>query len=267
VNRMLSITGSELTKIGTVRSTWITLGILLTLHILILQLQLDTYAEAVANITGDGMIELIPGRPEPAAAALIADLTAWPIQVGIFTCVLGVLTTGHEFRNGHIGTSTLAVPSRTTLVAAKTAATALIAFVFGAALTVIAVAHMYVAVRAWDPSILWQPTTLMGYARFQLFIVAFTLIGCAITLLTRRTMTALVLCGLLIGLTMTQILAALAPRIDALLPVSAARNLLLRPDLGAPLTSDPGAAALVLVAWALITSLLATFVLTRRDAR
>jgi hypothetical protein len=69
----------------------------------------------------------------------------------------------------------------------------------------------------------------------------------------------------LIALTMTRVLAG-TPALDALLPVSAARNLLLKPETS-DLTASPVQALVVLVGWVLVTTLAAGVALARRDAR
>ncbi|GII84509.1 hypothetical protein Ssi03_24990 [Sphaerisporangium siamense] len=57
----------------------------------------------------------------------------------------------------------------------------------------------------------------------------------------------------------------MSPALDALLPVSAGRNLLLDPA-GDDLTAGPWHPAAVLVAWPLIATLAAGVLLARRDA-
>jgi len=263
---MLSITRSELTKIFTLRSVWLVIGAILLLNAIIIQIQLPLYTDAMAAMKPDGTIELFEGQSQ-TAASLVWDLPSWPLQIGIFCFVVGALIAGSEFRHGHLGVSVLAVPSRTRLLCAKTIATAIVALGVGIILTVTTAAYMYVVIKDWNPGLLWQPEALAGYARFQLFIVCFTLVGFGLTLITRRALTGILICGLMVGVTITQVLAPIAPWLDALIPSSAGRNLLLEPGVPPPLTASATHGATVLIAWALVTAVAACWVLNRRDAR
>lgn len=265
---VLSVVRSEVTKICTLPSVWLVAGILVALHVLVLQVQSSFYVRAVRDITPAGTIEIIPGLPEPAGPAIVGDVVAASIQVGLFVCVLGAVTAGSEFRAGQLGSSVLAVPSRVGLVVAKFVATALCALVVGLVMAAASTASMYVAVRSWNPTILLSSPALAGQARFLLFVVTSTTTAASITLIARRTLVGILAAGVLIALTMTQVVAALAPGVDALLPVSAARNLLLTPGPGeVPLTASPAHGALVLVGWAAVTTIAAALTLQGRDAR
>lgn len=177
------------------------------------------------------------------------------------------LIAGSEFRQGSLGVSVLAVPSRVRLICAKTIATALVALGVGIVLTVTSAYSMYVVVKDWNPALLWEPEALVGYARFQLFIVSFTVTGFALAFIARRALTGIITCGLMLGLTMTQVVASTAPGIDALIPTSAGRNLLVEPGFPPPLTAGPVHGAIVLIGWACATVATASWMLRRRDAR
>lgn len=263
---MFSIVRSELTKVFTLRSAWLVICIILLLNAVIIQIQLPLYTDAMAKITPDGMIELFDGQSQ-SAASLVWDLTTWPLQIGIFCFVIGALIAGAEFRQGHLGVSVLAVPSRLRLICAKTIATALVALGVGIVLTLTSAAYMYVVVKDWNPALLWELEAFAGYGRFQLFIVAFTMVGFALTLIARRTLTGIIVCGLMLGLTMTQVVSSIAPGVDALIPTSAGRNLLVEPGFPPPLTASPEHGAIVLIVWAIATVAVAAWMLHRRDAR
>lgn len=263
---MLSIVRSELTKIFTLPSALLAIGVLLLLNAIIIQIQLPLYTDAMAARTPDGMIELFEGQPQ-SVDSLVWDLTTWPLQIGIFCFVIGALIAGGEFRHSHLGLSVLAVPSRKRLIFAKTIATVLVALGVGIVLTVTSAAYMYVVVKDVNPELLWEPAALAGYARFQYFIVTFTVIGFALTLIARRTLTGIIACGLMLGLTMTQVVSLNAPSLDALLPPSAGRNLLVEPGFPPPLTASPAHGAIVLIVWAAITVVLAAWMIDRQDAR
>ena len=67
---------------------------------------------------------------------------------------------------------------------------------------------------------------------------------------------------------MVQVVAIMSPKVDAFLPLSAARNLLLQgTDNPVPLTGTSLQGGLVLLGWVIISAVGAVVVLTRRDAR
>lgn len=263
---MLAIIRSELTKILTAPVVLLVTVIILALDVLILVQPMQLYANAVAGITPDGIIEIFRGEPRPAEAALIGQLVACSLQAALFVPVLGALIAGQEFRNGQLGVSVLAVPRRGRLLVGKAVAVA--AYVAGVALIITALStlFMYLAVRDWNPGILVSTAALAGDAKFILFAVCYTLTVFALTLLTGRTLFGIVAIVVFLGLTMSQILAVSVPAIDALTPMSAGRNLLLDPVDNA-LTGTPTSGAVVAAVWALLTLIAAALTLRRRDAR
>ncbi|MGP9602310.1 hypothetical protein ACT3SY_05735, partial [Brachybacterium sp. AOP42-E1-35] len=102
-----------------------------------------------------------------------------------------------------------------------------------------------------------------------LYMVTITLTGAAITLVTRRTLSGIIVSIVLITLTFAQVVALIAPAVDAFLPLSAARNLMFQDAaiLPVPLTGTELQGALVLTGWAAITSVVALVLIRRRDAR
>lgn len=93
----------------------------------------------------------------------------------------------------------------------------------------------------------------------------FSLTGLAITLIARSTLTGIMVTVALSAITMTQVLVAV-PDVDALFPLSAARNLLFDPGID-NLTASPEHGLLVLTGWTVITAVAAGATLLRRDAR
>lgn len=263
---MLPIIRSELTKIFTLRSAWLVTCGIIVLNAVIIQIQLPLYTDAVAAMTTDGMIEIFDGMPQ-SADSLVWDTTTWPLQIGIFCFVIGAIIAGSEFRHGSLGMSVLAVPARVRLVCAKVFAVMIVALGVGVILTMTSVAYMYVVIKDWNPALLWTPDALAGYARFQLFVATFTIIGFSMTLIARRTLLGIIACGLMLGLTMTQVIASAVPALDALIPTSAGRNLLLEPGFPPPLTATPVHGAIVLILWASVSTAVAAWLVNRRDAR
>lgn len=263
---VLAATRAELTKILTLRSTWIVTGVILALHLLIAVANLRLNTEAVANITPDGRIERFVGQPRPAHEAIVELLVASSFQMGLFLPSLAAVLAGQEFRAHQLGQSVLAVPRRGVLVTAKTVAvTAYLLFV-SLVIAGISTAFMYAAVRGWDSGVVTSGDALLGQGRFLAFAVLSALVGYAFTLIARSTLIGIIVTVALIAVTMTQALAGFVPALDALFPFSAGRNLLLNPE-DTKLTAGPAHALVVLVLWPVLTSAVAGLLLSRRDAR
>ncbi|WP_436536484.1 hypothetical protein [Actinoplanes sp. HUAS TT8] len=259
----MSVVRAELTKIVTLRSVWLVSALIVALHVLIQAANLRLTTDAVTAITPDGTIEIFAGQPRPAARALIDFLVAGSFQMALFLPILAAVIGGQEFRGHQLGQSVLAVPGRTRLTLAKIAATSVVLLLLGAVIAGVSTAFMYLAVRHWDAGLLVSPEAGHGQAKLLLFITLTGLTGLGLALLTRGTLLGLTITLALTALTMSQLLPG---GLDALLPLSAGRNLLLDPAEGG-LTAGPGHALLVLLAWPAATLTAAGLALTRRDAR
>lgn len=218
---------AELAKILTLRGAWAVTGVILALHVLVLAQQAGLYAEAVAGITPDGVIEIFVGQPEPAERAIIAAVVAGALQVGVFLPVLAAVVAGQEFRAGQLGVTLLAMPRRGRVLAAKLLATGLFVLAVAVVMAGVSVGFMYAAVKDWNPGLLVTGETFLGHARFLAFAVTYSLIGLAVTVAARSSLAGVVCTVVLFAVTMIQA----APDLDALLPLSAARNLLLDPGV------------------------------------
>jgi ABC-2 type transport system permease protein len=266
VTAVLAATRAELTKIRTLRSTWLVTGVILALHLLISFANLRLNTEAVRDITPGGMIELFPDEPRPAHQALIGFLVAASFQMSLFLPVLAAVLAGQEFRAHQLGQSVLAVPRRGVLVVAKAVAVAAYLLVVSVVIAGISAAFMYAAVRDWDPGLLTERDALIGQGRFLAFAVLWGLTGFALTLLCRSTLLGIGATVALIAVTMTQLAAVFLPAVDALFPMSAGRNLLLDP-VDNRLTAGPGHALVVALVWPVLTTVAGAVLLSRRDAR
>jgi hypothetical protein len=125
---------------------------------------------------------------------------------------------------------------------------------------------MYVAVKAWNPGLLLTGEAFAGHGRFLTFAVLFCLTTLAVTTVARNTLTGIIVTVALIAITMSQVLAGVAPELDALLPLSAARNLMLDPGIN-DLTAGREHGLFVLIGWAAVTAVAAAITLSKRDAR
>lgn len=266
MSAVLAATRAELTKIYTLPSVWLTTGAILALQILVSIPAMGLAADAVANITPDGTIEIFIGQPQPATRALTEYLVASSFQMSVFLPVLAAIIAGQEFRSRQLGLTVLAVPRRGRLLVAKTLAAAAYLAVVAILIVAISTAVLYDAVRDWNPGLLLTDAVFLGHAKFVAFAVLFPLIGFAATIVGRGVLAGILVSVALIGVTMTQVLAATAPAVDALLPVSAGRNLLLDPELS-DLQAGPAHALTVLIGWTLAAVVAAGITLHRRDAR
>ena len=258
-----------MTKIVTLPAVVLVTAALLVLHVLIQVIQLPLYRDAIAGIDAQGAIEIFTGSRVPAVPEMTEQLVAAMFTPVPFLAVLGALIAGSEFRTGELGISLTAVPSRLRFVIAKAAATAVLSTALCLLFAVLTTLAMLPVVADWNPGILVSPAVLAGYARATLVAVCTTFITLGITLITRRALVGVLIMAVLLGVTITQLLARAAPGLDAVFPISAARNLLFYGSSGVvpPLTSGPFSATVVLLAWAIVAVAAAAFVLSRRDAR
>ncbi|GAA4567002.1 ABC transporter permease [Planotetraspora kaengkrachanensis] len=263
---MVNATRAELTKIRTLPGALIVTGAILALHVLVQLQTTGLFADAVANITPDGIIEVFIGEPQPANEAILGLLAGGSLQMGLFLPVLAAVIAGQEFRSRQLGVTVLAMPRTVRLLTAKLLATALYVLVVAILIAGISTAFMYVAVKGWNPGLLVSGEALLVHIRFIAFAVLFCLTGSAITTVARHTLTGIIVTVALIAVTMTQVLAGSAPDLDALFPLSAARNLILDPGLN-ELTAGREHGLLVLVGWAVATAVAAEITLGKRDVR
>lgn len=117
---------SEWVKIRTLRSTWITSGI----------------AVAITTLFGTGLAAAFASQPDYAEGAK-HQITAGSAFGLIVMAVLGSLIITGEYSSGQIRSSLAAVPSRVRLLLAKAIVSALLAFVIGAASTLLSWAISY----------------------------------------------------------------------------------------------------------------------------
>ncbi|GAA4603510.1 hypothetical protein BJY16_004643 [Actinoplanes octamycinicus] len=262
----MSLLRAEVAKIVTLRSTWLATGLILALHVLVQSANLGVTRDAVAAITPRGTIELFLGDPQPARRALLEMLVASSLQIGIFLPVLGAMIGGQEFRARQLGQSLLAAPRRGRLMLAKTVAAAGFLLLVAMVVAAISAGFLHAAARDWDPGLVISADAWRGQAKFLAFAVLTGLVSLAFTVLGRGTLPGVLSTVGLTTLTMTQVLAGPAPALDALLPLSAGRNLLLDPA-AAELSAGPGQALAVLTGWAVLALAAAGMALSRRDAR
>lgn len=264
---MISTIRSEFTKFLTLPGTWTVTGILFALFLYIQNLSFGENMEMMANVRPDGMVGS-SGKLVFAETEITQYLGTGILNASLILPILGVVIAGAEFRAGQLGQSLVAVPNRNRMILGKILATSIYVLGYGVLCVTIATGLTYLAIKNWNPALLWSPAMWAAHGRLLLFMVTFALIGLAITLITRRTLIGIIATVVLLMLTFAQVIASISPTADAFLPLSAARNLLLQGgDAGAPLTGSAEHGAMVLICWAVIGSVLASLVTNQKDAR
>ncbi|SJM53155.1 hypothetical protein [Brevibacterium aurantiacum] len=265
---MFSVIRSEFTKFLTLPGVWLVTGVIVLLFIYMQQSLHADHVSMIANVRPDGTADIGLGVVE-VASQIRGSIGTAVMNAGLLLPVLGAVIAGSEFKAGQLGLSLVAVPNRTRFVLSKVFAVGLYAAGLAIVFIAAALVLMYLAVKDWDPDVLWSAQTLQEAGRVLLYMVTITLTGAAITLVTRRTLSGIIVSIVLITLTFAQVVALIAPAVDAFLPLSAARNLMFQDAaiLPVPLTGTELQGALVLTGWAAITSVVALVLIRRRDAR
>lgn len=263
---VLASARAELTKIFTLRSVWLITALILGLHVLVNWSALSLYRDAVDKIGADGLIEIFTGERNPATAEMLDSLSGASLQMTMFLPILAVVIAGQEYRSRQLGLTLLAVPQRGRLLVAKALATGAYAFLVAVVVAAISTVFTYVEVEHWKPGLVTSGAAIRLDLSFIAYAVLFSLLTMAFTMVLRSTLGGVMSTIVLVAVTMTQLLATAVPKVDALLPMSAGRNLLLDPTLST-LTSGRPQAMVVLVAWALVGLTVAGLALSRRDAR
>ena len=140
------------------------------------------FCSAASSPWGSGSIPA--GQASPAAATLLlaAGGESLPFSVlGLAVSIIGILSTGHEYRYGTISTLT-AIPKRSALLAAKVLVVASVSA--AAAVTVIAVCWLVGTVTRSEPLPRQQadPVVLAGYV---VLVMLYAVLGVVLGQLTR----------------------------------------------------------------------------------
>ncbi|MEZ5085691.1 MAG: hypothetical protein R2722_05400 [Tessaracoccus sp.] len=272
MSTVITIIRSEITKIRSLPSIWIVTAALLALAAYFQFLLTDSIHEYLKTLDGDGM-HWWYRRPVPADLSIMEDISGTVFGPGLFFPLLGAVIAGAEFRAGQLGVSVVAVPRRIRLVIGKIIAVTFAALAFGLLFSLMTLFFAYLGIKEWMPGLIWRPEVLSGLAGSVVFIVVMTLIAFGVTLITRRTMFGILIMMGFHAILLTQAFSAISPILDAVTPMSAARNLWLQAgkltDVGGgpPFSSSPTVAAIVLAVWVVAVLIGAVVAIQRRDAR
>lgn len=249
----------------------------MTLVLLAAGIYLDVQAsiglrDSLSTLDADGLVHAYITGPVNAEADFLGSLGTDLLTLAtLLTPALGAFVAGSEFRSGQIGLSVLAAPRRWRLVTAKALALAAHTLVVGILLALVSTASTWWTVRDWRPELLVRGEAVERMAGGVVLMVATALLGLALALIARRTLAGIVTLVVFALITTTQALAVHTPLLDALTPLSAARNALLQTGYavpqagGAGFSSAPLAGWLVVAAWVLGSLTVAAAALRRRD--
>lgn len=269
---MMATIRSEFTKIITLRSVWIITFILLAVGLFFQYASGTGFLESLKSIDENGM-HWEYRRPVDAEIDFFSTIGSAIFNPGVLFPLLGAVIAGAEFRTGQLGVSLLAVPSRTQMIISKIIATTVYTLSIGIIYTIMSLVTAYFMVKDWRPELLWSHEVFIQISGNLFFLVAVTLITLGITLILKQTLSGILVMGVFLGITLTQILAGISSLLDALTPISAARNFLLQESgaamvpPGPPYSSSNLVGGTVLALWVITVLTISIILMKRRDAR
>lgn len=194
---------------------------------------------------------------------MVVDKTGY---VGIVLAVLAVLMVTNEYRSGQISTTFLSVPRRTSVLVAKAAIIASVAFFIGVVSSAIgfAVAPAILAGGGYS-YVLETPDLLRLVAGSGLYLATISVIGIALGAIIRNVIAAVLatIVFLLIVPVIPQMFSEYGTEITRFFPIQAG-SLLLAPAGTDPM--GPWVGYAILLIWTLGLFVSAAIVLKRRDA-
>jgi len=252
---------SEWTKITTLRSTYIMLGLALILGIGMTALITAVIGNTFSGWTPDQQADFDP---------VLTSFFGW-IFVGILLSVLGVTTLASEYSSGMIRVTLTATPRRGRVLLTKVLIIGAVTFVVGTIATIgmFLVGQAIFSSYGIEAGSLGGGETLRTVLGLSIGAPIFPLIGAALAVLLRNTAGAITTVMALIFA--PSIFGPLLPawwqeNVLRFLPGPASDNLALFNDSDALLYMAPAAAAAVAVGWVILFLGAAYVVLTRRDA-
>ncbi|MGP9605064.1 hypothetical protein ACT3SY_19925, partial [Brachybacterium sp. AOP42-E1-35] len=165
---MFSVIRSEFTKFLTLPGVWLVTGVIVLLFIYMQQSLHADHVSMIANVRPDGTADIGLGVVE-VASQIRGSIGTAVMNAGLLLPVLGAVIAGSEFKAGQLGLSLVAVPNRTRFVLSKVFAVGLYAAGLAIVFIAAALVLMYLAVKDWDPDVLWSAQTLQEAGRVLLY--------------------------------------------------------------------------------------------------
>lgn len=259
---LTSTIGSEWTKLRTVRSTWLTLGIALVVTVGFSLLIAFVYGSSFKTLPLDQRTNF-----DAAGYSLVGATLGM-----ILFAVLGVLLVSTEYASKMMQVTLAVTPRRGRVMLAKGAVVAVISFVCGVVYTLVSFFVGQAIFSSYNvPHLgLGGPGVLRSLLGWGATMAAFSLIAMALGILLRSAAAAI---ATSIGVIFAPlIVGGLLPswvqhHIMAYLPESASTNLnSAQPDLTSSTYLQPGVAGLVLLAWVVVLLGGAYAVMKSRDS-
>ncbi|MFG1927854.1 ABC transporter permease subunit [Cryptosporangium sp. NPDC048952] len=255
---MSRVIGSEWTKLRSLRSNWITLGVATALTL------------GLATAFGYSFNQDVDAGDATASVANAVNVSYIGLDLlALILGVVGVLQISGEYGSGLIRASATAVPRRWPLLAAK--ASALLGLVIPVVIVVSVGSFLVVQAMLGDAGAgLGDAGVARAVVGATAYPIAVLLIGLSIGALVRHTAAAITVYVTALLVLPALLPAALPERIeDATVkytPVAAAQSLYTLDPAGAPVELlTPAAGALVLTAWVAALAALATLTFQHRD--
>ncbi|HSX28933.1 MAG TPA: ABC transporter permease [Candidatus Saccharimonadales bacterium] len=250
---MIAAVRSELRKLLTVRSTYVTVGFSLLFVVF-----MSFYVEGVRN----GMtVQMLP-----TAFAEVATNAATP--TGVLAAIIAILLLTHEYRYNTITYTLTASRSRTKVLLAKMAVLSVFAVLYVVLMSLVAVVALYVgAVVVKGITPMHQEIAVLNLLwRIAFYGWAYAMIGLLYAALIRNQVGAFV-SFLLTPAVAEPLLGLLLKSNHIYLPFTALQQVLTReaPQLGEDALTN-GSAAIVVLIYIAVGGLIAWLLFLRRDA-
>jgi ABC-2 type transport system permease protein len=255
--RFIDTLAAEWLKLITLRSTYVTLGLGVTLSIAM---------TALVSVAVGSTQDELPADLAPATFALVGNLFALTISA-----VFGVMAVSGEYSSGMIRLTLTASPSRSRVLWAKFLLVTPIMLVFGLITTLgmFLVGQMVLDAYGLPVTDLGDPDARRTVLGLGALMPVFPLIGLALGVLLRSTTGAIT--SVLALLWLPVFLVEFFPmwwrtNVFSLLPGAGVDSLTLSHVTDSPMYSDPAIGALIVAAWLAAFVGAAYISLSRRDA-
>lgn len=254
---------AEFTKITTLRSWWIGVTVVLVLTVYFAHMGASLLVELLDTLD-DGSFTDLDGSRVPLEEGVLDTVLSSPYQsVALFLPLVIAIAVGQEYRGGQISTSVTAVPSRLRLIAAKLVTVSVLSVLVCAAVYALSNVVLLLMLPPEGVAIVLTFEALLVLPRVMLYSVCLSIVAAALTGLFRNTLFALFTIVAILVLGVSGLLLAFVPLLHNAMPMIAAQSFL----FGHQAEGMPSEATgvLVLLGWAMVTTVLWTAAFTKQD--